>query len=75
MPRREQLNVLIKSLPSLAFLNYPSPASTPALKAAQTSCRARLRLAVSNPLIIPCDPPLLLLQIQPEDEVSTALHP
>lgn len=57
------------------LLNYPSPASTPALKAAQTSCRARLRLAVSNPLIIPCHPPLLLLQIQSEDEVSTALHP
>ena len=50
------------------------PSLHPAPKAAQRSCRARFRLAVSNPLAIPHHPALLLLQTQPEDEVSPACH-
>lgn len=64
VPRIQWLCALVKSL----------PAPSAALQAAQTSCRARLRLAVSNPLVIPYEPPLLLRQMQPEDEVSTTLH-
>lgn len=45
------------SMPWLS--HFPAPSA--ALQAAHTSCRARLRLAVSNPLVIPYEPPLLLL--------------